>query len=100
MYTHDKLNQLKLPYDDIYIFHNLTHLEIQNNWDTVLRLLHLCPKLQNLKLGQKYNVANWDGEDDHESFAEPEFFILNDITYRLYLGLWKELSLSLWLLER
>ncbi|WJX19720.1 hypothetical protein P8452_09367 [Trifolium repens] len=68
MYTHDKLNQLKLPYDDIYIFHNLTDLEIQNNWDTVLQLLHLCPKLQNLKLGQKYNVARFGTLERVESF--------------------------------
>ncbi|GAU23895.1 hypothetical protein TSUD_35650 [Trifolium subterraneum] len=75
IYTNEKLNQLKTPCDDIYIFHNLTHLEMQEYWHTVLRLLHLCPKLQNLKLGQKFTVAmtTWNEEDDHESYAEPEF---------------------------
>ncbi|XP_045807809.1 FBD-associated F-box protein At5g56370-like [Trifolium pratense] len=71
MYSDDELNRLKLPCDDIYIFHNLTHLEIQDCWDTMLQLFHLCPKLQSLKLGQKYNAAMWD-EDDDDSYVVPE----------------------------
>jgi hypothetical protein len=48
--------QIRLDYltihDEIPIFHNLTHLVINNISDLVLKLLHHCPKLQNLVIYQ------------------------------------------------
>jgi hypothetical protein len=48
--------QIMLEYltidDKLPIFHNLTHLVINNISDLVLKLLHHCPKLQNLVIYQ------------------------------------------------
>ncbi|RHN71564.1 putative FBD domain-containing protein [Medicago truncatula] len=100
-----RVNQLQRPYDDIYIFRNLTHLEIHDFWETAIPVLHLCPKLQNLKLCEQCFVENWDGEDDEESWGEPEYVpqcLLSCLTtYNIlhFLGLQNELLLAEYILR-
>ncbi|CAJ2661202.1 unnamed protein product [Trifolium pratense] len=51
--------QMRMEFHELPIFHNLTHLVINNISDLVLKLLHYCPKLQNLVIYQK-TQTEWD----------------------------------------
>ncbi|RHN45152.1 putative FBD domain, leucine-rich repeat domain, L domain-containing protein [Medicago truncatula] len=57
-------------------FHNLTHLVLCYNWDIVPRMLHLCPKLQNLDLFQHIKGSFWEdgyfGEYENEKWSHPK----------------------------
>ncbi|XP_058760925.1 F-box/FBD/LRR-repeat protein At3g26920-like isoform X1 [Vicia villosa] len=65
--------QTQVPSDDIPIFYNLTHLKLHNSWDLVVRVLHHCPKLQNIELFEDMYGARGNGDDDEESCEELEF---------------------------
>ncbi|XP_058752407.1 putative FBD-associated F-box protein At3g50710 [Vicia villosa] len=56
-----KVNQ---PFDDMPIFHNLTHLTLTDSWDLVVQLLHHCPKLQNIELYEAMYVERENEDDD------------------------------------
>ncbi|PNX55085.1 F-box/RNI/FBD-like domain protein, partial [Trifolium pratense] len=57
--------QMRMEFDELPIFHNLTHLVINNISDLVLKLLHYCPKLQNLVIYQK-TQTEWDTNFEDE----------------------------------
>ncbi|XP_058760947.1 F-box/LRR-repeat protein At4g14103-like isoform X2 [Vicia villosa] len=65
--------QTQVPSDDIPIFYNLTHLKLHNSWDLVVRVLHHCPKLQNIELFEDMYGARGNGDDNEESCEELEF---------------------------
>ncbi|XP_045833556.1 uncharacterized protein LOC123924647 [Trifolium pratense] len=56
---------MRMEFDELPIFHNLTHLVINNISDLVLKLLHYCPKLQNLVIYQK-TQTEWDTNFEDE----------------------------------
>ncbi|XP_058752553.1 F-box/FBD/LRR-repeat protein At4g00160-like [Vicia villosa] len=67
-----KVNQPQGP-----IFHNLTSLELHNSWELVGKVLHQCPKLQNLKLyedchGIREGMKREFLEDYPETWVDPE----------------------------
>lgn len=61
---------------DLPTFHNLTHLVLCYDWDIVTRMLHICPKLQNLDLFQHIEGSFWEdgyfGEYEHEKWSHPK----------------------------
>ncbi|XP_058752353.1 FBD-associated F-box protein At5g56370-like [Vicia villosa] len=87
------------------VFHNLTHLKLHNNWELALKVLHLCPKLQNLQLYQDSLEAILNGENNQENTTEPEFvpqcisLYLRTCTIRNFLGLQGELKLAKYILK-
>ncbi|XP_045817839.1 putative FBD-associated F-box protein At5g56440 [Trifolium pratense] len=56
--------------NDFPVFHNLTHLVLNYNWDRVVEVLRHCPKLQNLNFCQNMQ----SGSDEHiiENWVDPE----------------------------
>ncbi|GAU15035.1 hypothetical protein TSUD_48310 [Trifolium subterraneum] len=104
--------QIRMEYlsihDELPIFHNLTHLVINNISDLVLKLLHHCPKLQNLVIYQK-TQTEWDTdfEDEQESWvfqnSVPQCFELNLQTCTIrdfaYLDLEHDLKLARYILN-
>ncbi|XP_058771814.1 FBD-associated F-box protein At5g56370-like [Vicia villosa] len=98
-----KINQQCL--DDIPMFHNLTHLELHSHWELVLKVLHLCPNLQNLQLSQASKQARWNDKNYLEIFKKPQFvpkclsLSLTTCAMRDFLGLQGDLMLAKYILK-